>query len=153
MPPRVERGACRLQRGLDDVGHGDGLLAQRDAAARHAGEVEEVVDEARQVGELSGEDGLREGPAPGRLLVGGRFRRGEQLHGAPHRRERVAELVGEGDEELVLPAVRVAERGVRALQGRGRLRVRRELSPEEEEGHDDEAEAEERRDDSRTGRP
>jgi hypothetical protein len=57
--------------------------------------------------------------------------------------------VSEGGEELVLLPVRVAKRGVRLPEGGGRLRVRRELPLEEQERHEDEAEAEDRRGDSR----
>jgi hypothetical protein len=70
VPAGVESGADRFERSLDDLGKRDRLLAKDEAAARDAGEVEQVVDEPGEVRELAAEDGAREGPARPGLLVG-----------------------------------------------------------------------------------
>src|SRR5262249_56521925 len=76
---------------------------EHDASARHAGEVEQVVDDAPEVADLAGEDRGRSGVL--RAAIGAL----EEVDGARDRGERVAQLVAEQGQELVLRAAHRVE--------------------------------------------
>ena len=88
-----------LERARDHVAQVDTLAAQLDLARGDARDVEQIVDHAREVRDLALDD------APlariGRLVAPR-----HDLERGDDRRERVAQLVAEHGEELVLGAVR-----------------------------------------------
>jgi hypothetical protein len=93
---RLEQRTRHLHRAQHGVGDLDGALAQVDLAARDARDVEQVVDQPRQVRGLTlerGEFGHRGAAQP------------HQLDGGRDRRQRIAQLVAEHRQELVLGAV------------------------------------------------
>jgi hypothetical protein len=108
----ISRRAARLHQGLrrgqgpaghlDEVHHGP---AQLDLAVRDARDVEEIVHQTGQVTGLAAQGLLyadaRLVPAGQRLLHG---------QGGPDRAQRVAQLVGEHGQELVLATVRLRQR-------------------------------------------
>ena len=83
----------------------DALPAQQQLAARDARHVEQVVDQARHVGDLA----LDHVAAPGPVGLGRAFAPEDRDRGAD-RRERVAQLVRQRGDELVLAAVGLAQR-------------------------------------------
>ena len=89
---------------LDDLAELDGLAVQRDLALRDARHVEQIVDEAGEVRDLPLDDLAHPGDARvvRRHLV-------EHLRGRDDRRERIAQLVRQHREELVLAPVRFLE--------------------------------------------
>ena len=95
--------------GLDHRRHHRGqverLALQPDLAAGDAPDLEQVVHQARHLLDLAGED-----RADGLDHVGPARRRLEQVRGVRHRGERVAQLVAEHRQELVLGAVGGAQR-------------------------------------------
>ena len=96
MPAGVDQRTRELERARRDVGEQDRLLAERDLPARDARDVEQVVDQPDQVPHLPLrhlEEALSSGDA-----------RAEELEARAERGERVAQLVGEHGEELVLAA-------------------------------------------------
>ena len=105
MARGVDLRTAGLERHVDHALEGDALLAHQQAAARNARDVEQVVDQARHLVDLAVDDLA----AP--LQLG--FRRSlplEDRHRVADRRERVAQLVGERGQELVLAPVGVAQR-------------------------------------------
>ena len=78
----------------------DAFAPQCDLAARDPGDVHQVFDEPREVRDLTMDDV----PCPSRVVVS-RVRRAENLLGAADRRQRVAKLVGERGQKLVLAPV------------------------------------------------
>ena len=133
VPPAEEERPCRLERALHDRGEGDQLGPEADLPVRDPGDVEEVVDQPDQVGHLP-LDHLSRLCGTGAVLLAVPEAR-QDLRRVPDRGERVSQLVREGGEELVLPAVDVAElllgpaplghlhgeRGVHRLEARGAL--------------------------------
>ena len=132
LPAEKER-PRRLERALHDGGEGDALGPQADLPVRDPGDVEEVVDQPDQMGHLPLDHLSRLCGAGAVLLAVPEAR--QDLRRVPDRREGIAELVREGGEELVLPAIDVAElllgpaplghlrreRGVHRLEARGAL--------------------------------
>src|ERR1700716_2145821 len=81
------------------------LLGQVDSAARDARHIEQVVDQAREMRELP----LDHVPRPAQLWIGNRLH-AHELHCIENRRQRIAQLVREHREKLVLVAVRRLQR-------------------------------------------
>ena len=79
------------------------MLSEPNLAARDAGDIEQVVDEPDELSHLPLDDVARPVAA---LLVGGQL---EDGHGVVDGGERVAELVGQHGQELILAAVVLAE--------------------------------------------
>ncbi len=100
---RLDQRAARLDGALEHRAEVDGLLAQLDAAPRHARDLHEIVDEPDEVVHLALEHLVD-------LRGGGRVepRRAQDLQAVANRRERIAQLVSERGEELVLAPVRLA---------------------------------------------
>jgi hypothetical protein len=93
----VEIGAARIDRRFDDLGSADPVAAQFEHAARDARDVEQVVDQARHLRDLALDHFDR--------FLDFRIRQALQVEGGvAHRRERVAKLVREDRDELVLAA-------------------------------------------------
>ena len=92
--------ARRLDGLLDDRPELDGLLAKLELAARDAAEVEQVVDQARQLAHLTFDHPQRRAC---HLCVAVSDAQG--AHGVADRGQRVAQLVRQHREELVLAAV------------------------------------------------
>ena len=103
-PRQLERKAVVLDRVAHEHREIERHTAELDAAARDARDVEEIVDEAREVPELA-----RHHLARARRAGGVVRRTGEKVQRVPDGRERVAQLVREGAEELVLAPVRLLE--------------------------------------------
>ena len=100
MAPALERCAARFE-GVADLGaHVERLAPELDRAARDARDVEEVVHEPRHLRHLAIHR-LEERPAALGLEVAGL----QHVQRGAHRRERVAQLVRERREELVLALV------------------------------------------------
>jgi hypothetical protein len=113
---------ARGHRGLDGLGGGPrdvakvgGLRAQRQLAARDPAHVEQVVHESTEVPELA----LDHLVAPAHLATAGGLL-AQQLHHVPDRGERIAQLVRQHREELVLAPVAIAQRRLGLAQARGR---------------------------------
>ena len=104
MPRGLDDGPAGLDGGVDDARELDVLPAQHDLPARHAGDLHEVLDEAPEVPDLALDD-LASPPR----VVRRRGRRLEELRGDADRGERVAQLVRERGEELVLAPVGEAQ--------------------------------------------
>jgi hypothetical protein len=98
--PALDRGAARLDRRGDHVRELDASAAQLETPVRDARDIEQVLEQARHVADLPLDD-LR---APAQLAVL-QVARQEHLHAAPDRRERVAQLVRQHRQELVLAPV------------------------------------------------
>ena len=101
---RIDEGAGRIQRIGDGCRDIDGLLAKLDGSSRDARDFEQVVEQSRQKTHLA-IDGLArlvDHRVPG---IGAT----DDLHGDLDRRERVAQLVREHGEKLVLGLVRRGE--------------------------------------------
>ena len=118
--PARERRPGLLERAADDLAQVGRLLVQLDLAGGDARDVEQVVDQAREVPHLALDD------VPlGR--AGGAFAPRHQLERGDDRRQRVAQLVAEHGEELVLdPAGRLRLRQCRARLGEQAHVVERE---------------------------
>ena len=96
--PLFEQRAGHLDRFRDHLGHLDDLGLELDAAAGDAGDVEQVVDQPREMVHLALDDGA----------FALRTRLAAQLHQLQRRedrRQRIAQLVSEHRQELVLRAV------------------------------------------------
>ena len=102
---RLDQRPGGFDRGDQAVREVQALLAQLQLAARDARDLQQVVEQPRHVLDLAVDDVLR--PLQLRL---GRVRRLADPRRVTDRRERVAQLVGEGREELVLAPVRRAQR-------------------------------------------
>ncbi|MDQ3367216.1 MAG: hypothetical protein M3680_17470 [Myxococcota bacterium] len=103
----LEERARDLERGVDDVGDLDVLLDELDPAARDPRDVQEIVDEPGQVLDLTLEE---------LLLLGLHAAELHDLERHEHRRERIAQLVAEHREELVLRARGLGEAHVGLAQ-------------------------------------
>ena len=104
MPAGVEEGPARLDGLLDDLAEIEQRPLDLDLAARDAGDVEQIVDEASEVPALAFDDV----DAPGGVAhLAGRL--AEDGDGVADRGERIAELVGQHRQELVLAAIGLAE--------------------------------------------
>ncbi len=118
VPPGFDERPARL----DGHAQGDGeiqlLFAQFQAALRDARNVQQVVDEPHELLQLALEQLTR---ARGRGGVG--LREPQNFDGIADGRERIAQLVSQGGEELVLAAMGVAQRfeEARVVDGDGRL--------------------------------
>ena len=114
---RVPAGVhCRpggLDRARDDRPEQHRFALQRDHPAGDPRHVEQVVDQADQVLDLPLDDVA--GAAPVRLA---QLLQPQQLHGRADRRQRVAQLVGEHGQELVLAQRRLLQRVGGALERR-----------------------------------
>jgi len=97
--------AAGLERHVDHALERDALLAQREAAARDAADVEQVVDQARELVDLP-VDHLA---APGHLWIE-LVLLAEDGDGVADRRQRIAQLVREHGEEIVLAPLGFAQR-------------------------------------------
>jgi hypothetical protein len=104
----LQRRAHRLDRLLHRLAHAHRLAPQRHQPAVDARQVEQVVDEAGHVPDLPLDHALRLA-----RLVSARRRHLQHRARVAHRRERVAQLVRQRREELVLAPVLLAQlRGV-----------------------------------------
>ncbi len=106
LPAEKER-PRRLERALHDGGEGDSLGPQADLPVRDPGNVEEIVDEPDEMGHLPLDDHSRLRESGPILLSVPRAR--QDLRRVRDGGEGIAELVREGGQELVLPAIHVAE--------------------------------------------
>src|SRR6185369_9992749 len=104
LMPVVDEGLHRLHRRAQNTAEVDRLLPDLEAIVVDAADVEQVVDEAREVGGLSDDDVVR----PPHLRID-RRRELEALHRVEDGREWIAELVRERGEELLLAAVALAQ--------------------------------------------
>ncbi|HTL33506.1 MAG TPA: hypothetical protein VL326_10290 [Kofleriaceae bacterium] len=113
----VDEWARQIDGSGHDVGKLDRLASNLELATHHARDIEEIVDELDHQLHLAFDD---------RVLVPVRIRgiHGDQVQGHDHRCKRVAQLVAEHCEELVL---RAAIGKCRALARPQRLRVRAQL--------------------------
>ena len=103
VPALLDQRAGGLDRVADDVVQQHPLAPQPNLAERDARDVEQVLDEVREVAHLALDDRARP------LQRGGVQAQG--LDGVADRGERVAQLVGQESEEAVLPAVGLGELG------------------------------------------
>ena len=99
MTPLLNQRRDGLDRFRDGIAQRDPLDVQLHLAARHARDVEQIVDEPRQVDELPLDDLLlaRELRAAAHL---------DEVQRSDDRRQRIAQLVAEHREKLVLGARR-----------------------------------------------
>ncbi len=108
LPAAVQERLGRLERALDDGRERHPLAAQLQLPVRDAREVEKLVDQAHHVRDLPLDHAQR--PFAPRPFLARVARSRQDLGRARERRERVAELVCQRREELVLPAVHRAQR-------------------------------------------
>src|SRR4029434_4974544 len=99
-----DSGAAGLHGTHDDTGEIDGALAQLDAALGNARQLQQVVDQAHEAVYLAREYAAR---LRDQLRVA--IRHPQQLDRIADWRERIAQLVRQRGEELVLAAVRIAQ--------------------------------------------
>ena len=103
MPGGLGQGLRRLDRRIDQRAQVERAAPQLEDAAGDARDVEQVVEQARHVRELPVDH-------PARVRHHGHGRAGpEQPRGIADRRERVAQLVAEGRDELVLAPAGLAQ--------------------------------------------
>ncbi len=113
LTPRLDQRPAGLDRVLQHRQHVDPVRPELDLALGDAADVEQVVDQMDHLTELafddvaSAVDGLR------------LARQGHDLERIADRRERIAQLVGEGGEEFVLAAVGAAQRLLHRLAAGG----------------------------------
>ena len=91
---------AHLQGRFDDLAEVDLLLVQLNVAAAHARDVEQVLDQTRQVRELAVHH--RERTVGGNRIIAPFH---EQVDAGAQGRQRIAQLVGQGRQELVLAAI------------------------------------------------
>ena len=101
----------------------DRLAVQQHLARDRAPDVEQVVDDPRQMQRLSRDHVLRELP-----LRVARSRVLQQVHRVRDRRERIAQLVAEHREKLVLRPARLRRFGERGLDFRGARAARASIN-------------------------
>ena len=115
----IERGLRRLERARQHLGQRQPLPAQLERAPTDAPEVEQVVDQPHHLPQLPLQDAVR--------LRQHRRVRGagepQRLERGAHGRERVAQLVRERRQELVLVPVGLEQRLLRALELRDVVRA------------------------------
>jgi hypothetical protein len=92
----LENRTRHLERSHHHLSDLDALLAQLDLSARDARDVEQIVDQPHEMRDLPFDD---------LLLVRRRAAQPHQLKGRDDRRERIAQLVAEHREKLVLRAI------------------------------------------------
>lgn len=99
----VDQGLARLDGVAEDRRHRDALALELYLSVADARRVHQVVDEADHVGELASHHlaGALRGRSGGRQP--------QHFEAAAEGSERIAQLVGEGRQEFVFPAVRFAE--------------------------------------------
>ena len=107
----VEQRARRFHRDADDGLEVDVVLLELELAARDARHVEQVVEQQRHALHLARDDFA----APLALAVVGRVRI-EDAHGVANGRERIAQLVRQRGEELVLAPVGLEQRALGVLE-------------------------------------
>jgi hypothetical protein len=109
MPARSEQGLRLLHRTGDEDHRIEHRAVDLDQATRDARDIEQVVDQRGQVADLAADDAAG---LPDAVFVGGP--ESEQLRRRRDRRERIAQLVGEHCQELVLAPVLFLQRLVEA---------------------------------------
>ena len=102
----VDLGPGRLDRLPDDRGQVHDLPVQLDLAPVDPGDVHQVVDQPRQVDDVAAR------PSPARPPSAVAVRPPHQVQRVADRGQGVAQLVGQGGEELVLAAVRLLQLAV-----------------------------------------
>ncbi len=112
VPTCIDGRPRRLDRPGDDRPDQHRLALQRDDAAGDPRHVEQVVDQVDQVLDLTLDD-----VAGRRPLRFGQLLQAQQLHGGADRRQRIAQLVGQHRQELVLALGRFLEGAGRRLEG------------------------------------
>ena len=122
----LEQRAGHLDRFRDHLGHLDDLGLQLDAAAGDAGDVEQVVHQAREVVDLPLDD--RAFALRSRLAA-----QLHQLQRRQDRRQRIAQLVSEHREELVLGPVRALRGHAQAVDLLARRHLRRHVGGDDED--------------------
>ena len=105
MPRRFNQGPALIDRCLDEFRQACWLAAQAQLAARNSRDIDEVVDQADKLIEL-----LLHHPNELADLVGALWLGGDELDGRRQRGQRIAELMGQRREKLVLAAVRFPKR-------------------------------------------
>ncbi|MFO0617663.1 MAG: hypothetical protein U0414_34025 [Polyangiaceae bacterium] len=108
----IEERARALDRSVDHRDEVDPLALELEHAPTDAGDVEQVVDEPHHVIELP----VHRGERARRRRLAVRLPRDQHVEPGAERRERVAQLVREDREELVLLLPRRSERGLRLLE-------------------------------------
>jgi hypothetical protein len=96
--------AAGLDRALDHRGERHATLAELEAIAADAADIEQIVEQPRHLPDLA----LDHVAQRVELRIGRPFR-AQHVQGVEDRRERVAQLVRQRGEELVLAAIRVAQ--------------------------------------------
>ena len=104
LPPCGDHRPRGLERALDDILCDQALPLQLDLVAGDARDVQQVVDEAREMRGLPLQDAAH--LPDGRRLVGARAKNRRDVE---DRRERIAQLVRQHREELVLAPVRLQQ--------------------------------------------
>ncbi len=100
MAAGADERPARLDAVPDDLGEIDFLALQDDLSPHDPGNIQKIVHEARQMARLAIDHRAR----PVELRVAGRMQ-AQDLHGAADRRQRIAQLVSEHREELILALV------------------------------------------------
>ena len=110
VPALIDQRLGRLDRPLHDAAQGDLLLAQLNPASGDAGDFQQIIDQMRQLPQLTLDDMAR-------LLLQGRFAllQTQQLHRVGQGGQRVAQLMAEHRQKFVLAPVQVCQ-GLRLLQ-------------------------------------
>ena len=109
---RIDQRPAGFDGARQHVAQVDGLLVDDELPARHAVDVEQLVDDARQVLALA-VDGLAHGLDERIIEIAARHER----HGIADRRQRIAQFVRQHRDELVHALRRVGQRfGVPALR-------------------------------------
>ncbi len=104
MSAGVIDGAAHLRGDAHDARDVEALAFERDLPLRHPRHVEQIVDDSRHAPRLAGDDLQRT------LRLGSRHLTLERGNGVDDRRQRIAQLVSEHPEELVLLPVRRQQR-------------------------------------------
>ena len=113
---------ARLDRGGHHLLHVDGADLELDLAAGDPRHVEQVVDEPHELLQLAGDQVARPHHLAGIVAADA-----HDVHGVADRRQRIAQLVREHREELVLPLVLVLDLAKQQRVVDRRRRTRREL--------------------------
>ena len=112
MTERTRKFRTAFDRLIDDRTQFDAPFTKLQLVARNAADVDQIVDEPRQLPQLTLQNAACSA-CDGRVVTGP-IEQFERIH---HRRERTAQLVGQRREERVLVTIRIAQRllGGRAL--------------------------------------
>ena len=100
LPRRIYLRSCRFDGSADGVLQLDAFLTKDDLATGDSRHLEQVVDETNHLPELAFHHEL--GSISNVLILG----EPQDLQTGPHRRQRIAQLVREGGQELVLAPIR-----------------------------------------------